>query len=297
MKAVYEKVVGTGSSLVVFERNDEAFPFYWHYHPEYELTLIVDSRGQRMVGDSIATYGAGDLVLLGPNLPHSWCSTQSGTNSGRLHRAIVTQFHRDCFGEAFFALRELSEVSGLLDRASGGLAFHGTDVGTRVAELMTDMPHVPPPLRVARFLTALTELSLAQSVRSLCTTPARARLRSADQPRIDSLCSYLAQHFSEELDYAELTQRAEMDQASLCRFFKRATGRTITAYVNGLRVARAAQMLMDSDSSIVDICFEAGFGNYSNFNRQFKYLKGIGPQSFRNRCRQTEQRLPAPDKR
>jgi AraC-like DNA-binding protein len=293
MKAAYEKVLGSGSPLVLFERSDDAFPFYWHYHPEYELTLIVDSSGQRMVGDSIAAYGPGDLVLLGPNLPHSWCSTQRGTNSGRPHRAIVTQFHRNCFGETFFALSELSEVSALLDRASEGLAFDGTDVGTRAAELMMDIPHVAPSLRVARFLTALTELALAPNVRSLCTTPARAKLRSADQPRIDSLCSYLAQHFSEGLDYAELTQRADMDQASLCRFFKRATGRTVTTYVNELRVARAAQMLMDSDSSIVDICFEAGFGNYSNFNRQFKHLKGIGPQSFRNRFRKHHESGPA----
>lgn len=62
---------------------------------------------------------------------------------------------------------------------------------------------------------------------------------------------------------------------------KRATGRTLTTYLNELRVGAAAQLLMHSDESILDICFRVGFGNYSNFNRQFKRIKGIGPRSLR----------------
>ena len=74
VKPYFEKVAPGSSSFVAFERRDPDFPFYWHYHPEYELTLIVDSQGQRLVGDGIADYGPGDLVLIGPNVPHSWRS-------------------------------------------------------------------------------------------------------------------------------------------------------------------------------------------------------------------------------
>jgi transcriptional regulator GlxA family with amidase domain len=72
-----------------------------------------------------------------------------------------------------------------------------------------------------------------------------------------------------------------MDQASVCRFFKRATGRTMTTYVNELRVGSAAQLLMETDSSILEIGFRVGFGNYSNFSRQFKKIKGYGPRNLR----------------
>jgi len=72
-----------------------------------------------------------------------------------------------------------------------------------------------------------------------------------------------------------------MDQASLCRFFKRATGRTMTTYVNELRVGAAAQLLTETDLSILEIAFKVGFGNYSNFNRQFKRIKGYGPRTLR----------------
>ncbi len=63
--------------------------------------------------------------------------------------------------------------------------------------------------------------------------------------------------------------------------FKRATGRTITAYLNELRVGAAAQLLINTDESILEIAFRVGFGNYSNFNRQFKRIKGFGPRMLR----------------
>jgi AraC-like DNA-binding protein len=283
MKATYEKISGHDSSLVVFERSDPAFPFYWHYHPEYELTLIVDSSGQRTVGDSIAMYGPGDLVLLGPNLPHSWCSLLPQRPSREPHRAVVAQFRHDCFGEAFFKMKELSDVARLLEQSAGGLAFGHTDVGHRVAAVMVDLPHLRPPERVARFLVALADLSQVEKPLRLSTSPMRPKSRPTDQHRIDAICSYLTQHSSEEIDYAELTRRSCMEQASLCRFFKRITGRTITTYVNEVRIATAAQLLIDSNQSILDIGFQVGFGNYSNFNRQFRRLKGMGPQTFRNR--------------
>ena len=117
--------------------------------------------------------------------------------------------------------------------------------------------------------------------RILSTLKVKPICRVADQQRIDAICLYLNENFSEEIDFAKLSARFHMDQASLCRFFKRAAGRTMTAYVNELRVGAAAQLLIDTDESILEIGFRVGFGNYSNFNRQFKRIKGFGPRTLR----------------
>jgi AraC-like DNA-binding protein len=105
--------------------------------------------------------------------------------------------------------------------------------------------------------------------------------RAQDQRRIDAICRYLDQHFEERIDFILLSNRFHMAQATLCRFFKRATGRTLTTYLNELRVGAATQLLLETSESILKICFRVGFGNYSNFNRQFKRIKGFGPQSLR----------------
>ena len=115
----------------------------------------------------------------------------------------------------------------------------------------------------------------------LSTLKVKPICRGADQQRIDAICLYLNENFGEEIDFAKLSERFHMDQASSCRFFKRATGRTMTAYLNELRVGAAAQLLIDTDESMLEIGYQVGFGNYSNFNRQFKRIKGFGPRTLR----------------
>ena len=76
---------------LLHRRLDDGIPFLWHYHPEFELTLTLNSRGQRYIGDDIANYDDGDLVLLGPNLPHTWCSAEK-IDAASPHIAIVMWF-------------------------------------------------------------------------------------------------------------------------------------------------------------------------------------------------------------
>jgi AraC-like DNA-binding protein len=281
MKAYLQKLASGPSSFAAFVRNDPAFPFDWHYHPEYELTLITESHGQRLVGDGIADYGSGDLVLLGPNVPHSWRSGPMKSDLATTHRAVVIQFRHGFLGEHFFALKEMESVARLLARAANGLAFGHTTTGRKVARYIADLPSLVPAKRLAKLLSALADLASESDARVLSTLKVKPTCRGADQQRIDAVCQYLNEHFEDEIDFSELAARLHMDQASLCRFFKRATGRTMTAYLNELRVGAAAQLLIETDKSVLEIGFRVGFGNYSNFNRQFKRIKGFGPRTLR----------------
>ena len=281
VKPYFEKVASGPSSFRAFERNDPEFPFYWHYHPEYELTLITESQGQRLVGDGIADYGPGDLVLIGPNVPHSWRSGPVKSSAAETHRAVVVQFRYDFLGEHFFELKEMEGVARLLRRSSSGLAFGHTEMGRKVSKYLARLPHLSPAKRLVMLLSVLSDLAREDDARILSTLKVKPICRVADQQRIDAICHYLNENFGEEIDFAKLSARFHMDQASLCRFFKRAAGRTMTAYVNELRVGAAAQLLIDTDESILEIGFRVGFGNYSNFNRQFKRIKGFGPRTLR----------------
>lgn len=281
MKPYFEKIASGPSSFAAFERNDPAFPFYWHYHPEFELTLILDSYGQRLVGDGIADYGPGDLVLLGPNVPHSWRSGPVKATEIEAHRAVVVQFRQDFLGDHFFELKEMVAVSHLLRRSSNGLAFGHTETGRKVSRILAKLPSLSPAKRLAVLLSVLVDLAGEEDACVLSTLKIKPICRVADQQRIDDICLYLNEHFGEEIEFAQLSKRFHMDQASLCRFFKRATGRTMTAYLNELRIGAAAQLLINTDESILEIGFRVGFGNYSNFNRQFKQIKGFGPRTLR----------------
>jgi AraC-like DNA-binding protein len=273
MKAHFEKVSFVDSGFHAFERVDSEFPFYWHYHPEFELTLIVDSYGQRLVGDSIADYRPGDLVLLGPNLPHSWRSGPIKSRAQRIHRAVVVQFRHDFLGEQLFALQEMKDVANLLLQSAAGLAFGHTKIGERAAMSLENFHQLPRARQMVMLLSILLDLASAPDAQILSTNHVQPACRIGDQQRIDAICQYLTRHFEGEIEFAKLAKTLNISQATLCRFFKRATGRTMTQYVNEIRVGAASQLLTGTDQSILEIGFNVGFGNYSNFNRQFKRIK------------------------
>jgi AraC-like DNA-binding protein len=283
MKAHFEKVPFADSGFLAFERVDSEFPFYWHYHPEFELTLILDSYGQRLVGDSIADYRPGDLVLLGPNLPHSWRSGPIKFRAQGVHRAIVVQFRHDFLGDQMFALQEMNEVANLLLRSAAGLAFGHTKIGEKAAASLQHFPEMSRARQMVALLSILLDLTGAMDAQVLSTNHVQPACRIGDQQRIDAICQYLNRHFEEEIEFAKLAKTLNISQATLCRFFKRATGRTMTQYVNEIRVGAASQLLTGTDQSILEIGFNVGFGNYSNFNRQFKRIKGYSPRELRDR--------------
>jgi AraC-like DNA-binding protein len=285
MRAHFEKISSGSASLLAFERVDLEFPFYWHYHPEFELTLIVESHGQRLVGDSIGDYGPGDLVLLGSSLPHSWRSGPVRLPEQKCHRAVVIQFREDFLGPDFFSLPEMEPIRQLLHRSACGLSFGHTAAGRIVAANMMEYLAQSPAQRILALLEILLRLSGEADAEPLSADRVRPMCRIEDQQRIEAVCANLSAHFDEGIDYAELSEKLHMDQASLCRFFRRATGRTMTAYVNELRVGAAAQLLTTTDLSVLEIGFQVGFGNYSNFNRQFKRMKGYGPRALRQKFR------------
>jgi AraC-like DNA-binding protein len=281
MKAHLVKLISGPSSLITFERVASSFPFHWHYHPEFELTLIVEGQGQRLVGDSIADYGPGDLVLLGSNLPHSWRSRPSRRTTPERHRAVVLQFRQEFLGRDFFALPEMAQIQDLLHRAQMGLAFGHTKSGQNVVSILSELPKLSPPRRIAGLLDVLAVLSVEAQSNSLSASVLRLICRPEERKRVDSVYGYLGRHFGAPLDYKQLAHRTHMEQASLCRFFKRATGRTITSYLNELRVSEAVRLLTETDQSILEIGLRVGFGNYSNFVRQFRGVRGMSPRELR----------------
>lgn len=71
-----------------------------------------------------------------------------------------------------------------------------------------------------------------------------------------------------------------MSVSAFSRFFKRTLGKTFTDYVTELRLSHACKLLLETDASISEAAFQAGFNNLSNFNRRFLEWKSIRPRVF-----------------
>ncbi|MEM8783954.1 MAG: AraC family transcriptional regulator [Planctomycetota bacterium] len=253
-----------------------AFPFNWHVHPEFELTLIDAGRGQRFVGGAIDAIVPGEAVLLGPAVPHSW----RGDPDGPACRASVIQFRPDVLGESLFALPEMGEVRALLDASVYGLATADAGLAARIRRL----PERRSARRVPALLDALVEMTQA-TTRRLNASPANRGLRERQRRRIDRACRLLHARYLEPVPLDDVAEVLGVTPPAASRMFRRATGHTVTDYLHELRVAHACRALAESEAPITQVAFDAGFGNLAHFNRVFRRLRGRSPREFRRALR------------
>ncbi len=282
MKPNFEKIaIAEGQSYALLNRRlDQDIPFEWHYHREYELTLTLNSHGQRFVGDHVGPYGDGDLVLLGPNLPHTWASS-GRVRDGGPHVALVVQFRPEWIDGLLAALPELAPVRALLARSGRGLRFSDA-MAARVRPAIEHAVDFAQPRRLLALLDVLLTLSTDAEAAPLAS-PNRQQSPFAepDRPRIERVLDHIHAHYAERLSIDALAELAHLSASGLHRLFLRHTRMTVLDYIIQLRLGRACQLLMSSQRPIALIAADVGYENLSNFNRQFRAAKGATPREFR----------------
>jgi AraC-like DNA-binding protein len=224
-------------------------------------------------------------VLMGPNLPHSYVNDEKTKRAG----SVVLQFLPECLGPGFFQLGEMHEVRALLARCRVGLSFHGT-ARERVARALEQMSDLNGAARLVAFIEILQELAKSRDYRRLASPTYAPSLALYQGERINRVCELISRRFRENLTQAEAARVAKMSGPSFSRFFRRATNKTFRAFLNEVRVGHASRLLLESDQSVAEICYDSGFGNLSNFNRQFLKLRKISPRDFRKRATKIDRR-------
>jgi AraC-like DNA-binding protein len=251
----------------------------WHFHPEYEINLITETSGRYFVGDYTGTFAPGQLVMVGPNLPHNWVS-EVPDNRPVERRCVVLQFSGKCINRGIAAFPELGHLERLLADSQRGILFPPA-VAERGAQLLHQLLGATGFQRVPQFLGLLDMLAHAQGQTLLATASFRPDPEGYHSSTINQVLIYLAEHLGDRLREADLARYAGMEPTAFSRFFRRHTGVPFVQYLGRLRVKRACELLIGCDQPITEICYGCGFNNVSNFNRQFLALKSMPPSQFR----------------
>jgi len=278
LKAAYEDIDSKkgDASFLAYELAVPFFPFKWHYHPEYELTLIVKGSGKRMVGDSHMNFEAGDLVLIGPDMPHTWVSDDQRKRNRS--NAIVIQFSEHFIGSLIQPV-ELATISRLLADSTDGLSF-SQQFTKKVREQVQALPSKTGVEKVTSLLTILDQLATQRKTR--LASPYYTGVKGKEnENRLNKVCRYLQRHANEKLTVSSVASLIHLSDSAFCKFFKRATGKTFSDYVNEVRIGFACQQLSESDKSVAGIAYECGFESLTYFNRVFLRKKGVTPRQFR----------------
>lgn len=261
------------SSFYAYRIQVPFFEFKWHYHPEYELTYIIKGSGYRIVGNSYEYFDEGDLVLLGSNLPHTW--------SGKLEddvysEAVVIQFSKE-FISPFLELQESVSIKNLLDTSGRGINFEANE--SLVSDII-ELTEVKGVQRILKLISILDALSKKQST-LIAPNTFHIIVSKKSEMRINKVCLFIQNNFNNKISLKEAANLIYLTESNFCKFFKKATGKTYSDYLNEIRINEACRLLVQSENSISQISFECGFETLSYFNRVFNAKKGITPSVYR----------------
>ena len=264
----------------IVERHKSEFLYPIHSHQEFELNFVEHGRGvHRVVGDSIEEIGEYDLVLVtGDGLEHAW---QQGNCTAPDVREITIQFSDSLLDERLLGRTQFASFRKMFQKAKLGVAFSMTAI-MRVYNYLDGLARMED--RFEQFLVMLKifyELSQDKDARTLASSSFADVRADRESRRIAKVKEYISNHYAEDLRLEDLAALVGMVPSAFSRFFKQHTTRTLSNYIIDVRLGNAARLLVDTTTSISEICYACGFNNLSNFNRIFKSRRGYTPRDFR----------------
>ncbi len=281
MKPEYEKILekpGRSFTAKIVQR--ESRPLLsqaWHFHPEIEICYTRQSNGRRFVGNQISDYQENDLVMFGSNLPHGY-TTDVYSNQ------VVIQMTSDFLGMEFINSPELRTIKILFSQAKHGLEFKGVSKkkAIKIIDKLLNKEGIHQLLYLLELLQVLAE---AKNVNRICSEEYALDFNVAQFGRIKIVYDHIMDNFQKEVRIKEIAEKLNISEAAFYKFIKKHTKKTYTQIINEFRINYATKLLMNTDKTIAQICFECGYNNLSYFNRKFKKIMYKTPHAFRGHYR------------
>ncbi len=282
MKLMHEQVDFPGRLAVkVKYREMPRFTYPWHFHPEFEILYVIDGFGTSYVADNIKSFQSGDLALLGSNLPHFWKSDQSYLESeGNLKvKYIVVQFPRDFFSEQVLNYPEFHAIGKLLEQSMRGIRFCKEFI-PKVKDKILQLPGCSGIKRIILLLEILQLMAETRDYLLLAGEFYQQDKQDFNSDRLTKVLYFLNTNYQHKIELEKIAEMASLHPSAFCRFFKEKTGKSLSVYVNDMRISYACKLIIEGRMSMSQVCYESGFNNLSNFNRTFKGYTGFTPTNY-----------------
>jgi AraC-like DNA-binding protein/quercetin dioxygenase-like cupin family protein len=253
----------------------EKYGWQYHFHPEYEIVCVLNGSGTRHVGNNLSHYKNGDLVFMGPNLPHAGF----GLNAHGLHEEIVVQIKEEVFSQSVVTRPEMAAICALLEKVKYGISFTG-QTKEKLTKKLIRLLKLPSFDKFIELLSILHIMATSAEYELLNPDASISSAVTKNNIRMQNIFNYVEQHFHEEIQIKKIASVANLSVPSFCNYFRKIMNSTFTDFVNQYRIQRACQLLQ-KEKTIYETCFESGFNNVAYFNKVFKLVTKKTPSAFK----------------
>lgn len=283
-KVISFQIAKSENSFIQYQE-DRGKHFYdsLHQHPQAQLTLIVEGRGQLLVGDYVGRFEPGDVYLLAESVPHVFRSDSDYYKEDSELKIEGNTIFLDfkALNKSFSDVEDFHDLIHLNEKIAGCFKITGK---TRedVAVMLERFGEYSGLTRLWHCIHILSLLDFSSNeMVALNQIPAVKSMTERDGRRMDQVMRYILDNSKRQISLEEIAEQAYMSKEAFCRFFKLRTRRTFTQYVQQLRVTEAKKLLLETELSISQVSYQVGFQTLSHFNKTFKNLTEMTPKEWR----------------
>lgn len=284
MKPEFEKILNqpltSFTSKVVRRAKRPTLKEAWHFHPEIEVCLTLKSEGKRFVGNDIAEYQAGDIVMFGANLPHGFITEMESEQ-------IVIQMLESFLGLDFLNRPEMQIIKELFIKADRGIQFHGR-TQQKAKKISQKILKLEGFSRLLGLLDLLYLLATSDEYTLITHDSFHPNVKIIELERIQIVYDYILKNYKDNVNLEDASKLISMTKSSFCKFLKKHAKKTFSEIVNSIRIDHACELIIETNNNISTIAFESGFNDISYFSRSFTKQMHISPKAYINQHRNTK---------
>ena len=261
---------------------EPVFDPHWHFHPEYQLFMVLTGSGTRFIGDSVKRFKAGDITFTGPNLPHLWRSDHEQEQEHNIawSEGVVIYFKEDFLGDKLLKSDEAIRLRQVLHKSLRGMEFTG-ETAKDLKELLLALIPMEGFEGILQLLKILDFISNTKEFKLLASPGYTNTLREADTERMYMVYAYVMKNFKQKIAMPELAKLTNMTPTSFSRYFKLHANKSFSQFVSEIRIGHACKLLIEQKKNVSQACYESGFQTLSNFNKQFKAITQFTPLAYK----------------
>ena len=259
-------------------------PFFYdtlHKHPEIQITYIYRGSGMAYCGDYLDQFKEDELYVLGPDQPHLFkCSKFYYKKGSPNVYSVSLFFDKDSLGAGFFQIPEAADLEAFIERSQRGMVLKGEEAKDFYS-VFREIRNLEGSEKLLAFLTILQRCAESEGFVPLAKQVGQSTVSDKEGKRMNDVIQFTLAEYYRNVELEEVAQVAKMTKQAFCRFFKKRTRKTYFTFLNETRVANACIQLEDLNYSIVQVAYQCGYNNLSNFNRMFKRITGRSPSEYR----------------
>lgn len=261
----YEHEVRRKDTFTVYFQNfKQKNRFRPHWHDYYELLFFYEGNATVYCNDTKIPVTDGDLIVVNRTEVHTMFS-----ESGASYYCVI--IYPEFFSDIDF------------DNIQIPNHIHNDKTAKMLMHNLYDERHNAHPgsdmMLKSHAYALMTHLLRNYTVTHMSQKD--SNLLAVKAQRIDTVLDYIDKHHAEKLSTSELAVLCHLNESYFCRYFKKATGKSVLGYINDYRIEKATELLNSGDESIAAVAAEVGFDDIAYFGRCFKKAKGVSPSQYR----------------